>query len=413
MLKRTRAQRKIYPNVTIDQIPDSLILEIFRRLPQSAILPATLVCRRWCTLISSNSLLDSFTLTIKPNPNEDLYREYQYYLSRSERKYRKAEVGIHDQRSLLVAVIALRRFGQYLTELELTLEHCNYSTYFQLHFERMKELEMGMEELDRMLWAQEVDSYDRCLKPIAQLADDMEEMPEANEIFLDFRRIEEVFLPFVYRNCFRLKKLLISQPGSLWYERTNVLFYEGVEMENLMELEVHGTDVIILADCPKLRSFSVHGITTGKPFYYGLSNAFPKLSQLEIINDCMFNDQCMCVISGRAMNLEQLTLSFTNNTVSQQSLRYLQRLKQLRKLSIMLKGRYQRADFLFENWPHLPIEKLFIAFDELPLDCIREILLRSDNLVEFEFWTERRIAYSTWNKLQQIRPGCQLTYYRR
>ncbi|XP_058449092.1 uncharacterized protein LOC131429034 [Malaya genurostris] len=412
MLKRTRAQRKIYPNDTnIDQFPDSILLEIFRRLPRYAVLPATLVCRRWCVLINLSSLLDSFTLKVCPKKNEDLCLEYEYYLSRSERKYRKADVVIYGQHSFLVAVIALRRLGQHLTELKLTLDQCNYPTYFQRHFERMKELEMGLEEYEQMLWEQEVDSYDRCLRPIATpKEEDVLKQPEPEETIQEYRRIEEVFLSFVYRHCCGLQKLIIKQIRSHWDVRTKVLLYEGVEMEHLVELEVCGTGFMILADSPELKSLTVQGVTTGVSFYYGLRHAFPKLKQLEIVNDYLFDDQCLWAISRRCTQLEELSLSFIHSTVSQQAFRYIQRLKRLKKLSICLQGPYHHADFAFADWPKLKIEKLFITTDELRVDSIREILLRNENLVEFVVTTRRRIAYSTLHKLQQTRPTCELTY---
>ncbi|XP_053698468.1 uncharacterized protein LOC128745418 [Sabethes cyaneus] len=411
MPKRTSAQRKIYPQISIDQLSDNLLLLILDKLPQCDILSASLVCHRWSIVINASHLLDRFILRIIPDPHKTECVEYGHFLSRSERKYRKAEVTIRDQQSFLVAVLALRRFGQYLFDLKLTLnQHC-YPSFFQLHFERMKELEMGLEEYDQMLWEQEVDSYDRCLTVIDFVKDEFQKCTAAGGTTPNFRQIEEVFVPFVYRHCFRLKTLLIKPLRNMWDARTSILLYEGVEMKYLTELRIYGAGAIIMADCPLLKSLAVHGTTTGLSFYYGLRNAFPQLNKLEIVDDFLFDDNCLYQVSRKCKNLVELSISSIHNTISQNAFRYIHWLKKLKKLSLSLDGPSHSMKFTFEDWPELKIEKLLITVDELRADSIREILLRNPNLEEFFISTRRKIAFSTLQRLQKTSPNCRLTYH--
>ncbi|XP_055522348.1 uncharacterized protein LOC129716545 [Wyeomyia smithii] len=411
MLRRTSAQRKIYPQLTIEQLPDNLLLLILRKLPQWDILSVSLVCHRWSALFDTY-FVERFRLQVIPDVSEFKCADYLVFLNRSTRRYRKAEIIISGQQSLLVAVLALRRFGQCLYELKLTMSLRCYPSFLQLHFERMKELEMGLEQYDQLLWEQEVDSYDRGLRLIALVNQDAHPIsPGSEKTTKRFRQIEEVFLPFVYRHCFRLCTLLIEYHRNLWDTQTSVLLYEAVEMKYLQVLQICGAGVIILADCPTLKSLTVQGTTTGVTFYQGLRNAFPQLIKLEIVNDFQFDDQCLLVISRRCTNLVELSISFTHNAISQKAFHHLHRMKKLKQLALSFEGPHHSTSCLtFENWPRLEIEKLVITIDELPVASIQEILLQNSKLSQFIISTRRKITYSTIRKLQSTRPTCQLTF---
>uniref|UniRef100_A0A1Q3EVS4 F-box domain-containing protein n=1 Tax=Culex tarsalis TaxID=7177 RepID=A0A1Q3EVS4_CULTA len=434
---RTQAQRKIYPKCGLDQLPNDVVQRILRFLPRNTILSATLVCRRWNVLISESEMLDGFTLKVAPSdgggdPEEcprwpvkstssadsygdepdELSLEYGYYLNRSIRTYRNIALEVRDQHMFLVAVMALRKFGRHLVELRLTLDLRNQSSYFLRHFERMKELEMGFEEYDQMLWEQEVDSYDRCLRPIA-LPPEQEHMlrqPDIEEILeRDFRRVEEVFLSLVYRYCFRLQTLLVRRLRLGLNSKANVFLYEGTEMERLTELGIYGTGFIILADAPNLRRLTIHGVTSGLPFYSGFRHAFPHLEVLEIVDDPAFNYLCLWQLSKRCYNLAELTLCFPSGQLTKLAFHYLGRLKHLAKLSVTMQDPYDPSHYIFEDWPEMTIERLFISAFELRVDNIYEMLARNRNLKEFVVSTRRRIPYSMIGNLQQFRPGCRLT----
>ncbi|XP_065072945.1 uncharacterized protein LOC135697250 [Ochlerotatus camptorhynchus] len=405
MTKRNQAQRKMYPTCSIRMLPNDLLMQIFRWLPQYAMLPATQVCSRWNSLICRSELLDNFMLRINPSmEEEDVCLEYGYYLSRSVRRYRKLMIMIQDQRSFMVAVLALRKFGQHLNELSLTLDQCLVPTYLQMHYGRMKEIEMGLEEYDRMLWDQEVDSYDRCLLPIAQHPKD--EKPDLDDEEVDYRRIEEVFLAFTYRYCFRLEKLTIRHIKNYKDTRTKVLLYEGNEMEHLKELEIYGTGFIVLADSTSLRKLTVDGVTSGLPFYRGFRYAFPLLTHLDISNDMQFDNASLWAISKRCPQLEELT--FVSDRITRHGFYYIHRLQQLKKLSITLQGK--QPECTFDGCQALPVENLFISSHELRVETIQEMLAKNVNLKEFVVRTMRRIEYNMLNLLHQIRPACQLTY---
>uniref|UniRef100_A0A8D8NCQ9 (northern house mosquito) hypothetical protein n=1 Tax=Culex pipiens TaxID=7175 RepID=A0A8D8NCQ9_CULPI len=434
--QRTQAQRKIYPRCSIDQMPNDITLRILRFLPRYAILSATLVCRRWNVLISDSELLDGLTLRIVPfdggsDPEEcprwslkpaigdgysdepdELSLEYGYYLNRSIRNYRKMELFVRDQHMFLVAVMALRKFGCHLEELRVTLDLRCQSSYFLRHFERMKELEMGFEEYDQMLWEQEVDSYDRCLRPIALPPEEevIIRQPDIEEMLVrDFRRVEEVFLSLVYRYCFRLKSLLVRRLRLGLNSKANVFLYEGTEMERLTELGIYGTGFIILADAPNLRRLTIHGVTSGLPFYSGFRHAFPKLTHLEIVDDPAFSYTCLWQLSKRCYNLMELTLCITSGQLTKLAFHYLGRLKHLRRLSVTMQNPYDSGPYIFEDWPEMTVERLFISTFELRVDNIYEMLARNRNLTDFETQTVRRIPYSVIANLQQFRPGCRLT----
>ncbi|XP_029723649.2 uncharacterized protein LOC109432049 [Aedes albopictus] len=413
MPKRTHAQRKVYPKCSITQLPDKLLMCIFRQLPRYAILPATEVCTRWFALISSSDLLHGFTLRVDLALLQDEHNsvlEYEYFLNRSVRPYRKMQVVIRDHRSFVVAVMALRRFGPHLTDLSLTLDHrCVYPSYMQLHFTRMKDIEMGLEEHQQMLWEQEIESYDRCLVLIALSKEKLKALKRQSNLWQDeakYRRIEEVFLAFVYRQCLQLERFHIKRIQNLRETRTKTLHYVGVGMERLQEMELTGTGLIVLPDSFRLRKLTVQGVTTGHPFYGGFAGAFPLLAHLEISDDMQFDNVCLWKICKRCPSLEDLI--FVSDRITKEGFCYMHRLQRLRKLSITLTGKH--PDCQFEGCRALPVENLFVCCSELRAETIQATLTQNENMKEFVIRTKSCIEYSVLYRLQQLRPTCRLTY---
>ncbi|XP_021694122.1 uncharacterized protein LOC110674230 [Aedes aegypti] len=408
MLMRTQAQRKVYPKCSITQLPDQMLMSIFRRLPRYAILPATEVCSRWNSVISGSELLDSFTLRIDLSlVDENSIKAYAYFLSRSNRSYRKLQVVIRDHRSFVVAVMALRKFGRNVTDLSLTLDHrCVYPSFMQLHFTRMKDIEMGLEEHQQMLWEQEIESYDRCLLLIAVPKEKLKRQSNLWQEEAKYRRIEEIFLAFMYRQCLQLERLRIKRVNNYKDTRTKTLRYVGVEMERLQEMEINGTGLIVLSDAFLLKKLTVQGVTSGRPFYAGFPHAFPLLTHLEISDDMQFDNLCLWEISKRCANLEDLI--FASDRITREGFCFIHRLTKLRKLSITLTGKH--PDCRFEGCGALPVENLFVCSNELRMETIQATLMQNENMKEFVIRTRRCIEYSMLYRLQHIRPTCRLTY---
>ncbi|XP_062540133.1 uncharacterized protein LOC134208052 [Armigeres subalbatus] len=408
MLKRTQAQRKLYPKCTVSQLPDHLLMRIFRYLPRYSILPTTEVCSRWYTLISSSELLHNFTLRVDLSMlDDDSALEYDYFLNRSSRCYRNLHIVVRDHRSFVVALMALRKFGPHLTDLRLSLDHrCVYPSFMQLYFNRMKDIEMGLEEYQQMLWEQEIDSYDRCLLVIAMPRVKKLRLPSLWQDEIKYRRIEEIFLAFMYRQCWQLERLQIKRITDRKDIRTKILHYIGVELERLQEMEIDGTGLIVLTDSFSLKKLSVHALTTGLPFYGGFKHAFPLLTHLEITDDMQFDNLCLWAISKHCANLVELI--FVSDRITKDGFNYIHRLFRLVKLSITLNGK--QMDCCFEGCRALPVRNLFVYSNELRVDTIQTMLKQNDNMREFAICTKRCIEYSTLNWLHQIRPSCRLTY---
>ncbi|XP_055611519.1 uncharacterized protein LOC129758100 isoform X2 [Uranotaenia lowii] len=402
MTKRRRTRRKPETScTTIDHLPNDILMRIFCQLPQYAILPASQVCRLWYHLISGNGLLDVFVLRVVPGYDEARCLDYEYYITRTSRQYRRAVVEICNQHSLLVAIVTLRKIGPDLKELKIILDHRTFpNSYFQLYYERLKDLEMGLEEFEQMLWEQEIDSYVHCMRTIARpkieesgdnnnntIQDFQKPSLGMNPQISDTRTIEEVFLAFVYRHCFQLKVLHVRHQKLRGSHRPKVVLYEGTEMSQLVELEIHGTDFIILADFPNLQYFTVN----------------------EIYNDDLFDNQCLQVISKRCHKLIELTIILQNVKITQKAFRHLDQLQYLRKLSVAIHSPIKVADGIFEGWPKISVEKLYLTASELSPDFIWDMMRQNDSLIEFVVTTRAPIPYELLNWMQQTNRKCHLT----